>query len=64
MGRKVEKVNQREILHFFRMQNIILDTFYQQKDMHKYTTVQPSKGEKSIIDYKTEQKAEKQTNFR
>lgn len=44
--------NGKRLLDFCRINNLIVsNSFFEHKDIHKYTRVEPSRKEKSIIDY-------------
>lgn len=44
--------NGKRLLDFCTIHDLIVtNTFYEHKDIHKYTRVEPSRGEQSIIDY-------------
>lgn len=51
-GENVRNNNGLRLLDFCQIHNLIIaNTFYQHKNIHKYTREQPSRKEKSIIDY-------------
>lgn len=59
-GEEERNNNGRRLLDFCQLQNLIItNTFYQHKEIHKYTREQRSRGEKSIIDYIIVQKEER-----
>lgn len=50
-GEKVRNDNSKRMFDYCLMNNLIItNTFYEHKEIHKYTRVEMSKGEKSIID--------------
>lgn len=56
-GERTRNDNGKRMLEFCQIQDLIItNTCYQHKDIHKYTRVQPSRGERSIIDYIVVQK--------
>lgn len=51
-GEETRNNNGKRMLEFCRLQDLIItNTFFQHKDVHKYTRTQPNRREKSIIDY-------------
>lgn len=59
-GEEKRNNNGRRLLDFCQLQNLIItNTFYQHKEIHKYTREQQNRGEKSIIDYIIVQKEER-----
>lgn len=51
-GENVRNNNGLRMLDYCQLNNLIItNTFYQHKDIHKYTRAEPSRQEKSIIDY-------------
>lgn len=51
-GEVIRNNNGKRLLDFCIVHNLVItNSFYEHKDIHKYTRVQHSRGEKSIIDY-------------
>ena len=51
-GEQIRNDNARRMLDMCQVNNMIVaNTFYEHKDMHTYTREEPSRGERSMIDY-------------
>lgn len=51
-GENVRNNNGNRLIDFCQTHNLIItNAFFEHKDIHKYTRVEPSRGERSIIDY-------------